>query len=514
MKKLLSVLLFLMGLHISGCLNQNRDTFTILIEFPIDTLDPRYAVSAYSIKACRLIYNSLVRIDRDLNVKNDLAEEIYFINPTELYIRIKKGVRFHNGAELTSKDVKYTYDSIRNPEIRSPYFGMYSRIKEIEIKDLYSLIIRLYSPHSPFISDLVMGIIPEEYDKENRLSRHPVGTNHFKIFRYISEEHIILEKADESISFPIRYLAFKTIRDDNTRLLSLLNGGGDLIQNAAAPIIAAEIKDPSVRVITGQSILYTYMGINLTDPILSNKNVRKAIAYSIDRDSIIKNKFMGMARISSSVLVPEHWAYNKDVMTYEFNPEKAKALLDEAGFKDPDGDGPRKRFSLTYKTSTNKFRIQIAKMICKMLEDIGIEVKLRAYEFGTFFSDIKSGNFQIYTMQWTEPIEPDFYYWLFHSKSIPDEKGNSNGANRGRYRNEEVDRLLDMGRKELDRKKRIQIYKQVQKIIGDELPYINLWHEDNIAIINSKYSNYNIFPNASFEPVADITETIKTQLQK
>jgi len=493
-------------LLLAGCLQKVDDTFTILIEFPIDTLDPRYAVSAYSIKACRLIYNSLVRIDRDLKIKNDLAEEIHYNSPTELYVRIKKGIRFHNGDELTSSDVKYTYDSIRDEKRHSPYSGLYKRIKDIEIIDRYTLIFRLEAPHAPFISDLVMGIIPEAIDirDNNYLSRNPIGTNSFKLHKYISEEHIILEKYDKNINFPLRFLAFKTIRDDNTRLLSLLNGGGDLIQNAVAPIIATELKDRSIEVISAPSILYTYMGINLEDPILKNILVRKAIAYAIDRDAIIKYKFMGMARPSYSVLAPEHWAYEDGVTKYEYNPQKARELLDRAGYIDPDGDGPQKRFTITYKTSTNKFRIQIAKMICNMLEEVGIGVELRAYEFGTFFSDIKSGNFQIYTMQWTEPIEPDFYYWIFHSSSIPDEKGNTTGANRGRYRNRELDRLLEEGRITLDFEKRREIYRKVQRIVSEELPYISLWHEHNIALLNSRYTNYNIFPNASFEPVKDI----------
>lgn len=500
------ILFFYLFLTITlACATDKKDSFTILIEFPIDTLDPRYALSAYSIKACRLIYNSLVKIDKNLDIKYDLAEDVHFENPVELYVRIKKGVKFHNGDELTAEDVKYTYESIRDPGMHSPYSGMYSRIKEIKIIDRYSLKFYLDSPHAPFISDLIMGIVPADADKRYDLSKNPIGSNSFKIYKYVSEEHIILEKYDSTIKFPHRFLEFRTIRDDNTRLLSLLNGGGDLIQNGVAPVIAADLKDDSINVIRAPSILYTYMGINLQDPVLRNKKVRQAIAYAIDRESIIRNKFMGMARPAYSVLAPEHWAYEDDVVKYEYNPEKAKRLLDEAGFFDPDGDGPLKRLSLTYKTSTNKFRIQIAKMICKMLEDVGIEVKLRAYEFGTFFSDIKSGNFQIYTMQWTEPIEPDFYYWLFHSKSIPDEKGNTRGANRGRYINLMVDELLDRGRITLDREERKRIYSQVQKIIAEELPYISLWHEDNIAIINSRYSGYQIFPNASFEPVVDIT---------
>ncbi len=496
------IFVLLLPLLISGCNKNNEDTFTILIEFPIDTLDPRYAISAYSIKTCRLIYNSLVKVDNNLTIKNDLAENIYFISPTDIYVKIKNGIKFHNGEELTSEDVKYTYDSIRDPDRHSPYFGLYNRIKDIEIIDRYSLVFHLTSPHSPFVSDLVMGIVQKNSD--NKGKNRFYGTGDFKLFRYISEEHIILEKANDKIKFPVRYLALKVIRDDNTRLLSILNGGGDLIQNAASPIIASELKDSSVDIISAPSVLYTYMGINMEDPILKNKNVRKAIAFAIDREAIIKYKFMGRARLSSSVLVPEHWAYEDDVEKYYYNPEEAKRLLDEAGFKDPDGDGPENRFTITYKTSTNKFRIQIARMITKMLNDVGIGVNLRAYEFGTFFSDIKSGNFQIYTMQWTEPIEPDFFYWLFHSKSIPDEKGNTNGANRGRYRNEVIAKLLEQGRREIDLSVRKSIYSKVQKIIADELPYISLWHEDNIAIINSRYKNFVISPIASFEPVSNI----------
>lgn len=492
----------LLTLFLVGCNREPENTFTILIEFPIDTLDPRYAVSAYSIKACRLIYNSLVKVDNNLKIKNDLAKEVYFKSPTELWVEIRNGVFFHNGEELTSTDVKYTYDSIRDPERHSPYFGLYKRIKEIEIVDRYTLIFHLNAPHSPFVSDLIMGIVSINSDKADNQSI--IGTGNFRLFKYISEEHIILEKANDRINFPKRFLALKVIRDDNTRLLSLLNGGGDLVQNAASPIITSEIKDSSINIISAPSILYTYMGINLEDPILKNRDVRKAIAYAIDRETIIKYKFMGKARPSYSILVPEHWAYEDDVEKYHYNPEKAKRLLDMAGFTDPDGDGPQKRFTITYKTSTNKFRIQIARMLIRMLEDVGIGVNLRAYEFGTFFSDIKSGNFQIYTMQWTEPIEPDFLYWLFHSKSIPDEKGNTNGANRGRYRNSEVDWLLEKGREEMDPAKRRIIYSRIQKIIADDLPYISLWHEDNIAIINSKYTNYKISPTASFDPVTDI----------
>ncbi|MFA6034929.1 MAG: ABC transporter substrate-binding protein, partial [Myxococcota bacterium] len=276
-----------------------------------------------------------------------------------------------------------------------------------------------------------------------------------------------------------------------------------------SPIVAGAMKgDPQVKVLSAPSALYTYMGINHEDPVLSNVKVRRAIAHAINRDEIIKYKFDGMARPATGLLAPGHWAYEGDVERYEFNPGKAMALLDEAGFADPDGPGPQKRFTVTYKTSTNKFRLGVARAMASMLEAVGIGVKLRSYEFGTLFDDIRSGNFQLFTMQWNETVEPDLFRWIFHSKSIPASatgQGGSTGANRGRYRNPEMDALLDEGRVEPDVAKRRAIYQKVQKIAASDLPYISLWHEDNIVISAPGVSGYTIAPQAGFEGLTGVS---------
>ena len=172
-------------------------------------------------------------------------------------------------------------------------------------------------------------------------------------------------------------------------------------------------------------------------------------------------------------------------------------MLDEAGFKDP--EGPEPRFEIEFKVSSNKFRKSIATLIAHQLSDIGIKVTVRSYEWGTFFSDIKSRNFAMTTLQWPSVLEPSLYRWIFHSANIPSAEARSAGANRGAYRNSRVDELLDRGNVVVDRDERRKIYGEVQAILARELPYVSLWHEDNIAVTKQGVEDYFITPNARFE---------------
>jgi peptide/nickel transport system substrate-binding protein len=305
-------------------------------------------------------------------------------------------------------------------------------------------------------------------------------------------------------------LIFRTLRDDNTRLLSLITGGADIMQNAVPPVLAGSLRgDGRIAVQSSPSSIYTYIGFNLEDPILRDPAVRKAVATAIDRDALISRKLMGMAVKAAGILPPGHWAYEGDVERHPFDPEAAKTMLDRAGYPDPDGPGPSKRFALIYKTSTNKFRMSVARAVAAYLEDVGIGVEVRPYEFGTFFQDIKSGNFQMFSMQWTDVFEPDIFRYVFHSKSIPASAGggeSATGANRGRYRNTELDALLDAGRTEQDQAGRREIYSKVQKILARDLPYVSLWHEDNVIVARLGVSGYWTNRNADFDGLAAVSK--------
>ncbi|MBI5529023.1 MAG: ABC transporter substrate-binding protein [Deltaproteobacteria bacterium] len=485
------------------------ETFTVLLEFPPDTLDPRFALSAYSMKACRLVYSSLTTIGDDLKPRPDLAESITMANAATWEVKLKTGVRFHDGSPLEAADVKYTYDSIRDPALGSPYLGFYSRIRTIATPDPKTVVFRLDGPHAPFPGELIMGIVPRSAATlpKDSLARRPVGSGPFAFSSWETDEILVLSRNDDFFGPrpKVKTLTLKTLRDDNTRLLSLVSGDADMFQNAAPPLLAAALSgDKRVRVLHAESILYTYMGINLENPVLANVRVRRAIAHAIDREAIIKHKFSGMARPATGMLAPSHWMYEGDVARYGYDPAKAKRLLDEAGLPDPDGDGPAHRFAVTYRTSTNKFRVGVAKVIAAQLEAVGIGVSLRAYEFGTLFHDIKTGNFDLFTLQWTEPFEPDSYRMIFHSQNVPGAGPDSTGANRGRYRNPALDALLDEGRRELLEEKRKAIYSKVQKVLAQDLPYISLWHEDNIAVMGRNVEGFKIRPNAGFEGLAEV----------
>jgi peptide/nickel transport system substrate-binding protein len=231
------------------------------------------------------------------------------------------------------------------------------------------------------------------------------------------------------------------------------------------------------------------------DPLLSDRRVREAIAFAIDRPRIVDAKFGGRAVLATGLLPPFHWAYSGDVERHDYDPVRAMALLDEAGYPDPDGPGGEPRMRLSYKTSASQFRLAIARVIASQLEEVGIAVDVQSFEFGTFFADVKAGNFQLASMQTSAISEPDFYYTYVHSERIPTEES-PHMHNRWRYRNDRIDALTVLGRETMARDARVDIYREVQQILAHDLPIIPLWHEDNIAVMNKSVRGYGVFPNA------------------
>jgi peptide/nickel transport system substrate-binding protein len=188
------------------------------------------------------------------------------------------------------------------------------------------------------------------------------------------------------------------------------------------------------------------------------------------------------------------------VRLWPHDPEKAKRLLDEAGFADPDGAGPLPRFRLSFKTTNIDLRRRIAEALKEQLAKVGIELEIRAYEWGTFFSDIKKGNFHLYSLAWVTVLDPDIQYQIFHSGSVPPD-----GDNRGRYSNPAVDRLLEKGRTEFDEVERKRIYRQVQKLLAEDLPYVPLWWWKNVVVKNPSVKGFVPYPDGDFISFKQVT---------
>jgi len=243
----------------------------------------------------------------------------------------------------------------------------------------------------------------------------------------------------------------------------------------------------------------SYLGFNLRDRALSDMRVRRAIALAIDREAIVRTIWKGHADVVESILPAGSWAREPDLPAILPDPAEARRLLDAAGYRDPDGDGPLPRLRLTYKTSQNEVRRRVATVIQEQLRRVGIHAEIQSLEWGTFFSDVKKGNFQLYGLTWVGISDPDIYHHAFHSESAPPD-----GANRGGYSNARVDRLTEAARREPSRERRRGMYREVQRILARDLPVFPLWAGRNILVRDRRIRGFVLSPDESYHTVRDL----------
>ncbi|MBI5188678.1 MAG: ABC transporter substrate-binding protein [Nitrospirae bacterium] len=504
--------LLLLFFFISSCSPKepkNNNILTIAIESNPTNLDPRFSTDAVSAKITTLIFNGLLKRDETMRLIPDLAEDWEMRDGFTYIFRLKKGIKFHDGREITSKDVKYTYEFILDPVNKSPKKGGYDRIKEIKVSDDYTVIFILKEPFAPFLDNMTLGIVPEHAAREKGkdFSSHPIGTGPFIFKEWKQDERVMLTANNNYFEGrpAIDGVIYRIIPDETIRVLELEKGNIHLLMNPiTSDILPRFERNLELKVIKKIGTNYSYIGFNLNDPVLKNLKVRQAIAHAIDRDGICKHILKGLAKKSDGILTEYNWAYEPDLRKYEYNPELSKKLLDEAGYPpltptlSPKGRGGI-RFKITFKTSQNEIRKRIAEVFQEQLRKVGIEMEIMTYEWGTFFSDIKSGNFQIFSLTWVGISDPDIFHYMFHSSSFPPD-----GANRIRYSNPEIDSLLEHGRKTLQQEERKEIYGKIQKIISDELPYINLWHSVNVAIMKKNVEGFVLYPDEDMASLKNV----------
>jgi peptide/nickel transport system substrate-binding protein len=457
-------------------------------------LDPRYSTDANSVRIGNLIYNSLLRYDERSQLQSELAENWRMLDDRTYVLDLRQDVNFHNGKRLTAADVKYTYESILDPNSLSPKRGLLRPLEAIDQIGSHQLRFRLRAPHAPFIEQFTMGIVPAAAGK-SAVSNYepPPGSGPFRLETLESGEKVTLRaNANYWEGRPgLAGVVFKIVPDALVRVLEFKQGSIDFMQNDLEPEMLPWLKhNTDARVEMNQGTTFQYIGINLTHPILRHRKVRQAIACAIDRDSVIRHLLKNIVSEATGLLSPHNWAYDESARRWPYNPARARQLLDEAGFIDPDGDGPRPRFRLSFKTTNIDLRRRIAEAFKEQLLQVGIEIELRSYEWGTFFSDIKSGNFHLYSLAWVGIEDPDIYHQIFHSSSVP-----PNGDNRGRYRNSDVDRLLEQGRVTLDRSERQVIYRDVQRLLAEDLPYVPLWWWKNVIVKQPGLRGFVAYPD-------------------
>jgi peptide/nickel transport system substrate-binding protein len=287
-------------------------------------------------------------------------------------------------------------------------------------------------------------------------------------------------------------LELVTVKDPTVRVMKLLRGEIQMLQNDLPPELVGYLrKQPGVRVTEIPGVNFSYLGFNLGDPVTGILEVRRAIAHAIDRKAILRFLFQGAGRPAQSLLTPEHWAGAKRLAGYRYDPELARTLLTEAGF------GPSRPLHLSYKTTSDPFRVRLATVIQAQLKRVGIEVAVQSYDWGTFYGDIKAGRFQLYSLSWVGIHTPDIFRYAFHSRSLPPV-----GANRGRYRSAEADRLIEAARTEPDLERQADIYRELQRRLLKDLPYVPLWYEDQIFACRRQVTGYHLAPDGNYDGLA------------
>ncbi len=467
-------------------------------------LDPRLATDAASSRIGDLIYRGLFRKDDAGMPVEDLVAVWERPDPTTYRFQLREGIRFHDGRALDARDVRYTYESILDPSLSSPLRGRYEMIASVECPDPRTVVFRLTEPYAPFLENLELGIVPrpDPEHPEERPGAVPPGTGPFRFHSWKRGSEIRLISDPE---FPgggpqLREVRFRIVPDNTVRVLELRKGSIHLLQNEVEPEVLSFLeRDPRFLVRKQAGTSYSYLGFNLRDPILGNPRVRQAVAHAIDRDIIVEHLLGGLAVPATGVLSQLNWAYEPDVPRFDHDPEKARRLLDQAGYPAPGGDGSGTRFVLSYKTSQNDLRRRIGEAIQSHLKDVGIGLEIRSYEWGTFYSDIQKGNFQTFTLTWVGITDPDIYYYLFDSGNVP-----PRGANRGYYGSAEVDRLIRAARATFDPDARREYYGRVQRILAQDLPYVSLWHTVNVAVMDRRVRGFVLYPDGNLSSLRDV----------
>ncbi len=468
-------------------------------------LIPILATDAASHSVAGLIYNGLLKYDKNLNLVGDLAYKWEISSDKKIItFHLRKGIKWHDGKDFTSKDVKFTYETIIDNNTPTAYDSDFRIIEKVETPDDYTVKIHYKYPYAPALSSWTMNILPEHKLKgipitKSDLQRAPIGTGPYKFKEWKSGHSITLEAYEnyyEGRPNLDRY-TMKIIPDTSTMFLELLNKNIDLMGLSPLQFSKQTDNPRFVEQYNKYSYLsnsYTYIGYNLKHRFFQDKRVRQALSYATPKDDIIKGVLFGLGEPADGPFKPGTVWYTDNVTKYKYDIEKAKLLLKEAGFEDKNGDGILEKdgvpFSITITTNQgNTTRSSIAEILQHSWKKIGVKVEIRILEWATFITEyINKRNFDVVILGWTIPMEPDPYD-VWHSSRC----GGKN-LNFICYQNKEVDKLIEQGRVEFDIEKRKNIYHKIAQILADDQPYTFLYYPKALIALHKRFKNVEEAP--------------------
>lgn len=447
----------------------SRDTVIYGWSNEPSTLDPHMTSDSTALGACYQIYDMLIREEKDGTLSPALCASYEFSNEMkDITFHLREGIKFHNGDVMTADDVVFSL----NRSIASAYTTkMTSAFENCEKIDDNTVVLHLKFPYGPAIGCLsnancaiVNKKTVEADDKWNLNS--PVGTGAYMFKSWTTGVELNFEAFPEYYrgEAPIKNLIMRTITDTSALIIALENKEIDFIDT---PIMSARqslMDNPNIRYNECKQACYYLIAFNTQIGHFSNKLVREAVSYAVDRDILIAGALDGVGSAVKQAMVPICFAYDPNFTAHEYDVEKAKALMAEAGYADG--------FTVKIPTMPGGTYGSPTEILQSMLGEIGINLEIEYLERGTWMSEVLTNNNYEITF-WAVPItvnDPDLAcYTTFHSSCI---NGSGNFTNTV---NEEIDKLLEEGRKEPDTEKRKEIYTKITEIVRDESYMVPLY---------------------------------------
>jgi peptide/nickel transport system substrate-binding protein len=489
---------------VTGCGRgaQESGTLTVLIESSPTSLDPRVGTDAQSERIDALIFDSLVKRDEHFVPQPWLATSWDNPDPLTYVFHLRAGVKFHDGQPLTSRDVKWTLDSTMNGTIISVKAASYATVASVDAPDPATVVLHLKKPDPELllnVADSAFGVVP--YGSSRDFWQHPVGSGPF---RFVSQEQdrdvVIARNPNAWQPLPhIPRIRFAVVPDAITRALELRKGSADAEVNAlTADMVYAMRDDRNLQIDSAPGTTVNYLAFNTRDAVLRDSRVREAIALAINRPLIIHALLRDQAKVAESLLPVGHWAWTGDIEHHLYDPVRANALLDAAGWK-PDAAGVR--FHLALKTSTDDSARLLAMVLQQELRAVGIALDVRSFEFATFYADITKGAFQMYALRWIGGNEdPAIFHYAYSTEAFP-----PHGSNRGFYANAELDRLLNDAGATSEEDRRRADYVKAQQILAREVPAVNLWYLDTVMVRSRRLGNVRLSASGNYDFLRDAT---------
>lgn len=474
------------------------DTFIEASIGDASTLLPVLASDSASSSINGLVYNGLIRYNKNLQIEGELAEswDIAEDNLT-ITFHLRRDVSWHDDKPFTAADVQFTYDLYIDPATPTAYAEAFKQVTRVEVPDLYTFVVHYDKPYAPALISWATAIHPRHLLEgqditKSPLARHPIGTGPYKFSEWVGGEKIVLESNPDYFEGQpyIKRVVYRIIPDVSTQFLELQTGSLDFM--GLSPLqFDRQTDTPAFRRLYNKyrylNFGYTYLGYNLKRPLFQDKRVRQALSYAIDKQELIDGVLLGYGAIATGPYKPDTWVYNGNVQRYPYNPEKSRELLAAAGWKDSNANGivDKDGVELAFTIVTNQgndLRSKTGEIIQRRFREIGVDVKLRIIEWATFLKEfINPGNFDATILGWTGGPEPDQYNIWHSSKTGPRE------LNFIGFKNTEVDQLLEDGRRVFDEQQRKIFYDRFQEILAEEQPYTFLYVGEALPAVSRRF---------------------------